>query len=219
MGYRLFIVLIIVLFLLPSNAWAATRYVSDQLEITLRSGASNQHRILKMLDSGMALQVLEQNDTGWSKVRTPRGDEGWVLSRYLMNGPSARSRLERAEREVQQLQTTNETLTTELNALKQELSSTREHLKQTTGRSEELAEKLDTASEGLKMAQTNQTLRQDIARLRMNIQTLEQQTERLADRSRRDWFLAGAAVLIAGLFLGLVLPRLNFRRKKRWDTW
>ncbi len=71
---------------LSGTTWAA--YVTDTFEITLRSGPTNGHKIVAMLRSGQAVQVLEKNDAGWALVRVLDGPgkdkEGWVISRYLM---------------------------------------------------------------------------------------------------------------------------------------
>jgi len=50
------------------------------------------------------------------------------------------------------------------------------------------------------------------------LQTLTQENESLRDRSHRDWFMVGSGVTIAGIILGLILPRIRFRRRSSWDT-
>ncbi|MCP5092182.1 MAG: TIGR04211 family SH3 domain-containing protein, partial [Gammaproteobacteria bacterium] len=80
--------------LASSAAIAAPAWVTDQFEITLRSGPSTSNAIQLMIDSGLRLEVLERDaDSGYTRVRTPGGTEGWVLSRYLMSEPSAREQL------------------------------------------------------------------------------------------------------------------------------
>jgi SH3 domain protein len=82
--------------LLVSTASAETAWVTDQFEITLRSGPSTSNAIQLMVGSGTALEVLERDaDTGYTHVRTQGGTEGWVLTRYLMNEASAREQLQR----------------------------------------------------------------------------------------------------------------------------
>ena len=62
-----------------------TRYVTDQLEATLRTGESVTHRITKMLPSGTAVEVLSTNPkTGYSRVRMQDGKDGYILTRHLM---------------------------------------------------------------------------------------------------------------------------------------
>ena len=71
---------------LLSVAHAESVWVSDQFEIMLRTGPSNSNAIQRMLGSGTKLETLETDaETGYSRVRTAAGTEGWVLTRYLMD--------------------------------------------------------------------------------------------------------------------------------------
>ncbi|WP_292746298.1 TIGR04211 family SH3 domain-containing protein, partial [Methylophaga sp. UBA3191] len=91
--------------LLPGiSAAQTTRYVSDELEITMRNGQGLDFGIRKMLKSGTELAVLENDPSGYSKVRTNDGVEGWVLSRYLVNNPSARDQLAAKEQRIANLE-------------------------------------------------------------------------------------------------------------------
>ena len=63
--------LVFLLFFLAGNAVAETRYVSDVLEITMRSGKGTSFGITRMLRSGTAVQVLEvDKKSGYTQVRT-----------------------------------------------------------------------------------------------------------------------------------------------------
>jgi len=64
-------------------AAAETRYVVDELVITLRLGKSTDHKILKNLKTGTPFEVLEDDDKTYIKVRTPDGLEGYVLRQYV----------------------------------------------------------------------------------------------------------------------------------------
>jgi SH3 domain protein len=59
------------LFLLSTNSIAQqTQWVTDDLSITMRSGKSNQHKIVKFLTSGTKATVLKvDQETGYSLVR------------------------------------------------------------------------------------------------------------------------------------------------------
>ena len=87
------------------TAQAESRYVTDQFQITLRSGESSGHKILRMLPSGEKLTLLSSNEqTGYSRVKAADGKLGYVLTRQLMDTPSARDRLKEAESRLQELQ-------------------------------------------------------------------------------------------------------------------
>ena len=83
------------IFMLPATqAWSETRYVSDELSIPMRTGASNKHRIVYFPKSGTPLTVKEKSEDGsFVHVTSPGGKEGWVESQYLMNQASARDRI------------------------------------------------------------------------------------------------------------------------------
>jgi len=40
----------------------------------------------------------------------------------------------------------------------------------------------------------------------------------LKDRSEREWFVRGAGVVIVGILIGLIVPRLKLRKKSSWDS-
>ncbi len=105
--------------LVSGHALAETRYVSDRLEITMRSGKSTSHGIIRMLRSGTQLNVLEtDNDSGYSRVRTREGKTGWVLSRFLMKGQAARDKLATAEKKLAELELENNKMATAMETMK-----------------------------------------------------------------------------------------------------
>lgn len=218
-----FLILIILLTATAlAHAQTGTRYVTDQLEVTLRSGETTQHRIITMLPSGMRLEVLGQNsESGYSHVRTPQGTEGYVLTRYLENTPSARDRLATAEQELTrqrtqatQLREQNKQLTDETTALKREIE-------QLTRANQELDRDVTqirrTSASALALDEDNRTLREQLNRLEREHQMLQQQNQVLQDRTARDWFMVGAGVVLLGIIIGLIIPKIRWQRKSRWD--
>jgi len=209
---------------LAGNALAETRYVSDQLEITMRSGKSTSHGIVRMLRSGTPVEVLDSDkDSGYTQVRTSGGKEGWVLSRFLMKGPAARERLAAAEKELAELELENRKMTTAMQSIKEEKSSLLKEKNSLAGESrktsQELAEIKRTASSALAMDSENKDLKSRVVALERNLQTLQQENESLKDRTARDWFMVGAGVVLLGIVVGLIIPRIRWRRKSSWgDT-
>ncbi|MCK4833250.1 MAG: TIGR04211 family SH3 domain-containing protein, partial [Gammaproteobacteria bacterium] len=75
-------------------AQAKTSYVSDELKVAMRSGASNGHRIVKFIRSGTALTVLgASDDDKFIEVEIAGGKTGWVAAENVMDIPSGRDRL------------------------------------------------------------------------------------------------------------------------------
>ena len=87
--------------ILADVALAQSAWVSDEFEVTLRTGPSTSNAIQLMVGSGTELEILEQDEeAGYARVRTNGGTEGWVLSRYLMTEPSAREQLATVTRDL-----------------------------------------------------------------------------------------------------------------------
>ncbi len=106
---------LIYLFLLSFSSLALTtqtlaavgdvNYISDVLNVPLRSGPSTAHRILhRGLPSGTQLTILATDEeASFTQVRTNGGMEGWVRSQYLIGEPIARVKLATAEKRLQGL--------------------------------------------------------------------------------------------------------------------
>ncbi|MEL7450236.1 MAG: TIGR04211 family SH3 domain-containing protein [Pseudomonadota bacterium] len=206
-----------------SGALAATVYVNDELEITLRSGQSTGHSIVRMLSSGTALEVLgESGDNGYTHVRTPQGTEGYVLSRFLTAEPIARDRLAQANRRLAFLNEEKARLDTEIADLKSRLGNVQGERGQFEAQGRELARELEdirrTAASTLAIAAENDTLKERLNTASGTIASLEEENELLRDERARNWFIIGSAVTVAGVLIGLILPRIRWRRRSRWSS-
>jgi SH3 domain protein len=209
--------------MVTGTAFAETRYVSDTLEITMRSGKGTSYGITRMLRSGTPVEVLDVDQkTGYSHVRTKSGKEGWVLSRFLMKGRAARDRLATAEKSLAELELENRKMETSMAALEEEKSALDKQLSTLDGQgrkvSQELAEIKRTASSALAIDSENKDLKGRVVSLERQLQTLQQENEGLKDRTARDWFMVGAAVVLLGIVVGLIIPRIRWRKKSSWDT-
>lgn len=197
------------------------QYVSDQLIITMRTGQGSQYQILKTLPSGTRLEVLETNDeTGYSNVRIADGLEGWVLSRFLVVEPIAKEKLAAAQGKLQRLAEKNNALKEELANLKKsatELETERNTLlNQTESTKSELERLNQVAAQPILLDKQNRELKQQNVSLEKELQLMQQENQVLKDRSQREWFIAGAGVLLGGMLLGLIIPKLRWRKKSGW---
>lgn len=220
MSIRLATVFFLAALTLAANLRAETAYVVDEFEITMRSGKSTSHQITAMLGSGERLEVLERDpDAGYARVRTANGREGWVLLRFLSPEPAARAQLAEARRQLEALQAG--TLTEELDAANETIAALQTQtsaLERTVAElSDELEQTRQAAAEPMKLAQQNSQYRQQLQEQRELEQGLREENRRLRAAEQRRWFVAGAIVLSGGILLGLILPKLRFSRRKRWN--
>jgi SH3 domain protein len=218
------ITLILALLLgLVTTAMAETRYVSDRLEIQMRTGKGTQFRIMRMLPSGTAVEILEtDSENGYTRIRAPGGVEGWVLSRLLMKGQAARDKLADAEKRLASFELENRKLSSSLENLKKEKGGSDQELNKFSKENRKLSQELEnirrTASSSLAIDAENKELKSRIVAYEREVQSLQQENSGLKDRTARDWFMVGAGVVILGMVIGLIIPRIRWRKKSSWDT-
>jgi uncharacterized protein YgiM (DUF1202 family) len=86
----------------PMASSAETLYVSDRLVIGLRSDITDNATIVRSVETGTVLEVLERHGTR-ARVRSADGVEGWVEERYLSAQPPIRARVAELEGEIKRL--------------------------------------------------------------------------------------------------------------------
>lgn len=215
--------LLLILPLLTAGVSVAqtTRYVSDELEITMRNGKGLEFGIRKMLKSGTRLDVLENDaDSGYSKVRNAEGVEGWVLTRYLSNTGSARDRLAESEQKLANLELEVANYKEEIAQLGSQTANADDQNSTLKETSQRLRKELDdlrrTASSAVAIENENRQLKEKLQEMDNQIQTIQIENNALRDNSAKSWFLVGSGVLFGGLLLGLLIPKLRIRRKDSW---
>lgn len=208
---------------LPGSAQAATRYVTDRLEVTLRAGESTRYKILRMLPSGTPVQVLGVNkSTNYARVRIQDGTVGFVLAQELQDEPAARSRLDELEGRLVVLRQQPDALAAQLADLQEGHARLRERYaeleREKQLREQELATIRHASANVLDITNDRERLRLQVTELIRARADLEQENRDLKNQAIQRWFLIGAGVLGAGVLLGLVLPQLRLgRRKTPWE--
>lgn len=203
---------------------AKTVYVTDNLEILLRSGQGTEFKIIASIETGTPLTLIKTHKaSGWNKVRTKDGKAGWVLARFLTDTPVASVRLKAANDELKKLKQENQRLSVELNNVKSSIDETISAKNKLSTERENLSQKLarikHASENSMQILNERDQLQERVVNLERSSQKLKREKQALEDSSSQDWFLAGAAVLLCGVILGLILPRISWRRKSSsWDS-
>ena len=199
---------------------AETKYVSDHLVITVRTGQGAQFQIIKTLESGEHVKVLETTDTGYTQIETSDGTEGWVRSQYLADEPVASEKLLKTEAKLLTTQTALKNAKEKLSALSTEhkiLTKNQSTLSaDKTKLDSELARLSEVAKKPIILDRQNRQLQEKNVTLEKDLQRLNQENHSLKDRSQREWFIAGALVLFGGIILGFIIPKLRGRKRSSW---
>lgn len=209
--------------LIASEAtFAEDRYVVDELTITVRSGRTNQHNIIKLLHSGNKVEVLEEvneNDRLYARVRF--GDiEGWVQSQYLDAEPIARERIVTMQAKLQAASDETTALKQKLAVLQQKYADTKKQRDTLDDNAEALGRNLEelkrVAAKPIETAELNSQLRTELSALKKEYAVMEQDHTRMKHSNERDWFIAGGGVVIFSIIFGILLTRIRLSRKKNW---
>ena len=203
--YRRLVFVFLLSLFLTTPTLAETRYVSDQLETTFRRGPTLSHAILKMLKSGVAVDVLEvDKESGHSRVKISGGQEGWILTRYLTAEPPARTQLESLLKSMNQIENINVPVAEQLESENKKLT-------------EKLSSLKATAANVLEIEAENKQFREKLTDTQEQLNTLINESSEMEARKNRDWFITGASVLFGGLLLGLILPKFARRKTSRYS--
>jgi SH3 domain protein len=81
------VILFMVSFIMTASTeavFAETRYVSDQLIISIRDGQNPSDTVLGYIKTATPVDVIEDNGD-YSRVKTEDGIEGWVQTKYIVS--------------------------------------------------------------------------------------------------------------------------------------
>ncbi len=219
MKLRLMIGLILLSVLSGQLVYAETRYVSDQLVITLREGMGNRFKVIKTLPTDSRLEVLSEQDN-YLYVQTEDGVEGYVLKQYI-------SRKKPKTMTIAQLRVELATVNKKLTDLIQSADGSGKELQTFQDRTAELSEALKLNEELLETTKTElldlqvksenvvlideerQRLKTDLSAVRKELEYLRQENHSILNEAMIKWFLAGGGVMLLGWIAG------KFSRKKK----
>ena len=152
---------------------AKTVYVSDELNVPMRSGATNGHRIVKFLKSGTALTVLgASDDDKFTEVEVSGGKTGWVATKDIMDIPSARDRLVSVNKKLAKVRSENKELKSSISELKSEIRQLKNEQSELQNERTNLSNSLDdlkiTASNPLALSKKNKQLKKELESYKEN---------------------------------------------------
>ena len=192
-------------------SFADEAYIRDTLYVPLRGGESSEHRIIhRGIKSGTPLERLETNEqTGYTRVRTGKGLEGWLLTQYLVDEPIASTQLDIVKSELQSLDTKHQQTLLSLKEVK-------EARKVLAGQNELLAEDLATittlSANVVVIDEQNKRLSEERDVLLQKIKNLNELTNALSDDRAQQWFIRGAGVILIGLMFGFWLSKRIYHK-------
>lgn len=174
--------------------WAQSqRYVGED-GVELYDAPNADANIVTMLSRGVALDVLEISNAGYTRVHTPDNWEGWVLNQYLVDTRPFTEAVP-ARNDAPQMRAGTAVIAAPSTPISAEKS-----IQQGAAKGE---------------AHSRQA---QLADVKKELTALHASNKLLKDQSDRDWFLTGAGVLLLGFIIGLIVPKIRWRRKS-WHSY
>jgi SH3 domain protein len=188
-----------------------TRYVTDDLSVTVRTGPDISHKIIAMPKSGTPVEILEVLNDEWARVRLPNEKEGWMMSRFLVSGPPTRQIIARLQNENRTLSLKTTNLAEENARLKTERKELEKALSEQTKKADSLGESYETLKSGSKeylaLKSSYDKASQGLASATKQVGELDKEVERLRNSQTLRWFVAGASVILVGFIIGYASRR------------
>ena len=217
---KLIILAIMLGFSTPGMA-QKTLYVSDNNRLAVHSGPSNKFRIIAFLKSGTAVTELEiDENTGYSKIQTPKGKEGWILSKDLMTQPSAKDRLRKSQNTIEGLKKKNAELTAQLFEVSDSNKKSEGNVASLSRKNQNLAKELENikkiSSRAIELNDDNNRLLEENQNLKNQVDILTTDNQRLVDDRSSEEFINGAFAVLIGVMITLAVPRLMPKKRTDW---
>ncbi|WP_040975649.1 TIGR04211 family SH3 domain-containing protein [Necropsobacter massiliensis] len=183
------------------TAQAETQYVTENLSTFLRKGAGDQYKIAGAIQSGDAVTVLDRKDK-YTLIRDGKNREAWILTNELTATPSSKQENPKLKAQIQEL-------TLKLNRLDSDWQQRTSEMQRRTKQAEEQSSQL---------LEQNSQLKRELEITKNKNRDLEA----MLDAGKREiaiqWFIYGGSVLGVGLLLGLIIPLIVPKRRRR-DGW
>ena len=191
-------------------------YITDELDLPIRSDKNFGNNIIRLLPSGTELSLLQSTEDGWAQIKFD-DTIGWIKSFYLSPDPSSRDKLKKLTRSynankllISKLSEEKESLEKQLQSLKEENTDLLVQSSKSQAEKEHIEQIYQDA---LKLEHENDKLTQEKLQLKTELQLSENNTQIQKDTSSRNWFIVGAIVLFFGMMIGFIVPNLLKRKR------
>lgn len=198
------------------------RYVRDWVTLPLRQTQSVESAIMHPgVSSGTVLTIVKEDPgSGFTRVRTTAGVEGWIASRHLIAEPTARMQLDKLNVELESLRKTNARLEQEQANVPTDQRLAAQQLTQLRSDNARLQEELQTLQQApdnaIQLAQENIELKKSNTALQTQVGEVNKAIAELQRSHNYSLFREGAFAVIAGAILTALIPRLKPKKRSEW---
>jgi SH3 domain protein len=212
--------LVLFMLCLPCLAWAETRYITENQDVLIRGGKGNEFKILAIKKAHAPVELL-RDEGDYSYIRTEGGIEGWVLSRYLTRDLPGPLIIDKLNAELEKLRQANTNVSREFQQLQEQnksLETSSAALEQKAQTLERQYQDLKSASANvLQLKQAHDRLKEENTQYARSAAELAKKNEQLQSNRALLWYIAGAATLLIGVAIGMIMQSLKHKKKKSFS--
>jgi len=224
------LIFVIILTITIKSVFADTRYVSDELIISVRDGQNQDDNVLGYIRTGTAVDVFEEKGR-YLRIRTKDGLEGWVQTQYIISEKPNGRIIEDLRNEINDLNKKVESSKNGQGSLSDKLLVTKQiyevrireleqevniNQKNTAKAKSELIELNKKYKKLLNNSENTDELIRKLkkskkldSKLKTEINNLKKDSQNPLKSSIIQPFLAGAGVFIVGFILGGLARRMK----------
>ena len=199
-------------------AAAEKMYVSDRLEVVVRSGSSPKYRVISVVKADQEVEIIKY-EGDYAFIKTPRGKEGWVLKRFLTSEtpkPIVIKGLNYKLKMLKEKGSGSERKMLELIDSVKTLEKTKKEQEETLKTLEKSYQELKTGSANfLKLKRKQKELEKQLEVNSQKLSSTILENKELKSQTKIKWFMAGASAILIGFIIGVWLQRLRSQRRRQ----
>ncbi len=205
--------------MLASYGIAETRYVSDNLIVTVRGGKGNEFKILETIPTATPVKIIEDGKA-YIKIITPKGTKGYVQRHYISKSIPKKTQIKQLNSKIASLNKQIETQRKKSLNSQEKIDSDTKQINDYIGQQKQLQAELKTITQKydelllksenvLNINGENQQLIEENNVINSEILILREENHTFHRSNMIRWFLAGGGVFFGGWLIGKI------SRKKR----
>ncbi|XQW84198.1 TIGR04211 family SH3 domain-containing protein [Thalassotalea piscium] len=167
-------------------------YISDDLFIYMHTGPGNNYRILGSITAGEEIKLTGKVENDYTQIIDSKARTTWVENKYVSKIPGIRQEVSQLKAQLVNHSDNNEDLTNQLTDAKSEIN---------------------------RLTKESKDFQVEISKMTTELEKTKEKIKNQDTELKKEWFFNGAIVLIIGLLLGLIIPKISGRKKSSMDNW
>ena len=207
--FRIGIMVLIMLTGAFAQVSADSKYISEEFEVTLRTGPAGDRKIIALIPTGKQVEVVQSGEE-WSEVSW--GDKkGWVQSRFLTDQEAKAMLLSELQNKHAEIAAQNEELKQKVAVLSSENIQLGNELKEAKGDLGSLSSAHATlkneSADFLKLKADYEKAVQEMNEARTKAEKIESDYNKIANSDFNRGLIYGGGLLVFGFIFGFILKR------------